>query len=326
MVIFIFFFSLTIFIIKNYSMEKLTKKEFINKARQIHGNKYDYSKVEYKGNKIKICIVCPIHGEFWQEPRTHLNGSGCPKCKKNFKLTTKTWIEKARQIHGDKYDYSKVEYINNKTKICIICPIHGEFWQNPNSHLQGFGCKKCGTYSSKNKQQLGYNKFVQKAKQIHDDKYDYSKVKYVNNATKICIVCPIHGEFWQTPSSHLNGKSGCPFCSSEQNMNENRLFDEIIHNINEDIIRWKKFKWLKNKHKMSLDIYIPSKKIAIEYQGDQHFKKIERDLNKIKLCEEHGVKLLHFTYHKNSCKNWDKYKVYTDINDLMNEINERDII
>ena len=217
-------------------MEKFTKEQFIEKAKKIHGDKYDYSKVEYKGNKIKVCIICPIHGEFWQEPRTHLQGCGCWKCKKNFKLNTKTWIEKAKKIHGDKYDYSKVEYTNNKTKVCIVCPIHGEFWQNPNSHLQGFGCKKCGINSSKEKQILGKIEFIKKANLIHLNKYDYSKVEYINNNTKVCIVCPKHGEFWQTPASHINGKSGCPFCSIEENTNEERLYKSLLISLKEEIV------------------------------------------------------------------------------------------
>ena len=109
----------------------------------MHGDKYDYSNVEYVNNDIKVCIICPIHGEFWQLPNAHLQGHGCCKCANNKKLTTEEFIEKAKEVHGDKYDYSKVEYINNKTKVIITCHIHGEFLQLPNAHLQGHGCDKC---------------------------------------------------------------------------------------------------------------------------------------------------------------------------------------
>ena len=113
-------------------MKKLTTQDFIERARKIHGNFYDYSKVDYKGRDINMCIICPIHGEFWQRPNDHLNGSGCPKCKTNKiisikKMDKKKFIEKSKKIHGDKYDYSKAEYINSKTKVIIICHIHGEF-------------------------------------------------------------------------------------------------------------------------------------------------------------------------------------------------------
>ena len=130
------------------------------------------------------------------------------------KLTTEEFIKKAREVHGDKYNYSKVEYVNSTTKVCIICPKHGEFWQRPNLHLQKKGCPKCGrariaTSSSKSPEQ-----FLQDAKKIHGTKYDYSKTEYVNWQTKVVIICPIHGEFSQSPSSHIHG-NGCPKCGKE---------------------------------------------------------------------------------------------------------------
>ena len=116
---------------------------FITKAREIHGDKYDYSKVDYVNSKTKVCIICPEHMEFWQEANAHLLGQTCPKCSGNHIPTTEEWIKKARKVHGDKYDYSKVDYVNNYTKVCIICPEHMEFWQEANSHLRGHGCPKC---------------------------------------------------------------------------------------------------------------------------------------------------------------------------------------
>lgn len=127
------------------------------------------------------------------------------------KLTTEEFIEKARKVHGNKYNYSQVEYINTKTKVCIICPTHGEFWQTPNKHLNGYGCKKCSGYFVDS-----INSFIEKAKEVHGDKYDYSKSIYVNARIKVCIVCPIHGEFWQEPYVHVGQKCGCPKCSYGQ--------------------------------------------------------------------------------------------------------------
>ena len=186
--------------------KRLTTEEFIEKAREIHGDKYNYSKVVYKSNKIKVCIICPKHGEFWQKPNDHLNGRGCPSCSGLKKLSLEEFIRRAKEVHGDKYDYSKVNYINSNTKVCIICLEHGEFWQNPHDHLNGNGCPKCiSTFK------LTTKEFIRRAKDVHGDKYDYSKTKYVNKRTKICIICPEHGEFWQLPSSHLTG-SGCSKC------------------------------------------------------------------------------------------------------------------
>jgi len=114
-------------------MKKLTTKEFINRAEKIHRNKYDYSLVEYVNTKTKIKIICKKHGIFEQTPNNHLCGKNCPKCHDYNKLTTKEFINKAEKDHGNKYDYSLVEYVNTKTKIKIICKKHGIFEQKPNT-------------------------------------------------------------------------------------------------------------------------------------------------------------------------------------------------
>jgi hypothetical protein len=196
-------------------MKKITTKEFIEKAKQIHGDKYDYSKTEYVNNKTKICIICPIHGEFWQRPSDHLSKCGCPKCgslRSNGKYVDNSIImNKFKEIHDNKYDYSKVEYKGAHTKVCIICPEHGEFWQLPSSHSNGSGCPKCAKKGRISKTNIN---FINEAKLVHSDIYDYSKVDYKGSKEKICIICPKHGEFWQESASHLNG-SGCPKCAKE---------------------------------------------------------------------------------------------------------------
>lgn len=215
---------------------KIDRKErFITKAKENHGDKYDYSKIEYIDAHTKVCIICPKHGEFWITPNSHLNGSGCPECGRNKKMTTEAFIKKAKQIHGDKYDYSKVEYINANTKVCIICPIHGEFLVSPANHLRERGCHKCrsrknivSSYEiSKPMPIKKHTKetFFEKAKKIHGDKYDYSKVNYKNNKTKVCIICPIHGEFWQRPDHHLHGQ-GCKKCSDLIRFENKKVYQE----------------------------------------------------------------------------------------------------
>ena len=129
---------------KRISKRVMSLETFIERARKVHGDKYDYSKVEYKQAHTKVCIICPKHGEFWQTPASHLQGKKCPKCSKpHSKYTKNAFIKKAKEVHGDKYDYSKVEYINSQTKVCIVCPKHGEFWQTPSEHLRKCGCKFC---------------------------------------------------------------------------------------------------------------------------------------------------------------------------------------
>lgn len=129
--------------------KKLTTQEFIERSTKAHDGKYDYSKVEYVNNRTKACIICPVHGEFWQGAGDHLKGFGCGACSGTMKLDTSIFVEKARLIHGDKYDYSKVEYKKNDTKVCIICPIHGEFWQRGYAHTAGHGCSGCKSDKSK---------------------------------------------------------------------------------------------------------------------------------------------------------------------------------
>jgi len=185
---------------------RLTTEEFIEKTKAIHGDKYDYSLVDYKNNKIRVKIVCPEHGPFEQSPNNHLQGKGCPGCSGNIKLTTEKFIKKAKAVHGNKYDYSLVEYKNAKTKVKIVCRVHGSFKQTPHGHLKGYGCPECG-----GSKRLTTEKFIKKAKAVHGNKYDYSLVEYKNTYTKVKIICPIHGIFEQTPGSHLNG-CGCPKC------------------------------------------------------------------------------------------------------------------
>ena len=146
------------------------------------------------------------------------------------KLTTGEFISKSKLIHGDKYDYSKVEYVNNHSKVCIICPEHGEFWQSPEKHLIGQGCVKCSYIERNVKKTDTVEKFIQKSKKIHGNKYDYSKVNYVNTNTKVCIICPKHGEFLITPNNHLRGK-GCPKCNQSKLERDKISFDREISEV-----------------------------------------------------------------------------------------------
>lgn len=194
---------------------KSNTEEFIEKARKIYGDKYDYSKVEYDGIFKPVTIICPLpgHGEFQTIPKKFLRGNAvpCPKCQHRGKpgLTTEEFIEKARKVHGDKYDYSKVDYVDTKTNVTIICPVdgHGEFQQLPSAHLNGSGCPRC--FGNK---KLDTEEFIEKARKVHGDKYDYSAVDYVNAGTKVTIICPIHGPFQQRANEHLSGR-GCRYCA-----------------------------------------------------------------------------------------------------------------
>ena len=187
---------------------KYTKDIFIEKAIEKHGKKYDYSKVNYINSQTKVCIICSKHGEFWQNPNSHLNGRGCPKCgvdslKNKTRRSQEDTIKQFIKIHKDKYNYDNVRYVNNNTLVSIICPEHGEFWQTPHSHLSGQGCPKCAIDKNSRKYRKSLDEFIKEAKEIYGDKYLYDKVKYVNKDTKICVICPKHGEFFITPRNFL---------------------------------------------------------------------------------------------------------------------------
>ena len=124
-----------------------TQEEFLEKCKAVHAGRYDYSKVDYKNSREKVEIGCPSHGSFWQRPRSHLWGSGCPKCGDErigavSRKTQEEFLEECKAVHGDTYDYTQVEYKGIKAKVKILCPSHGEFEQTPDGHLQGKGCLK----------------------------------------------------------------------------------------------------------------------------------------------------------------------------------------
>lgn len=131
------------------------------------------------------------------------------------KLTLEQFIHHSNQQHNYKYDYSLSLYVNNRTPIIIICPVHGEFYTIPNSHTSGQGCPKCGKENGAKLRSLTLEQFLERARLKHGDKYDYSKVNYINSSSKICIVCPKHGDFWQTSSLHINNGTNCPLCAVE---------------------------------------------------------------------------------------------------------------
>lgn len=425
------------------STKRKTTKQFIEEAIKIHGNKYDYSKVEYVNQLTKVCIICPKHGEFWQMPKQHLRGRGCPQCgfetmvkkakspkkqsirkkirrEHNFNRysvpkgikTTDDFIRQAKIIHGDKYDYSKTEYNGKDEFVTIICPIHGEFQQKAVYHLMGRGCIKCGRDANRLKQRYTNEEFIKMLKEIYGDEYDYSKVnykgsqykitlicpkhgeferianelinkkrgcphciqekkknlfslgkelfikksnnifhgfyeynevEYVNNTTKVKITCPKHGIFMCTPANHLRGR-GCPICKSESYVYEERLYNFLKTIFDEkEIIKQYRVKWLTNNK--SLDFFIPKYNIGIEHQGSQHYyktrylsdnddkleKRIENDKIKYQECNDNGVHLLYFSYEINKKPNncfheliFDENKLKETIIQLIKKIKENE--
>ncbi len=209
-------------------MKKQTQEEFIAKSKNIFGDLLDYSKVNYINSHTHVILSCKKHGDFSITPASHIcYKTGCRFCNNNY-YNTQIFIEKAKAIHNDKFIYDKVNFVNTKKHIIIECKNHGEFKQTPSKHLFGQGCPKCKKSSKKN---LDY--FLSKAKSIHNNKYDYSLVKFELMFKKVEIICPKHGSFWQIPANHINHKQGCNQCAREKTRLSLESFIKranIIHN------------------------------------------------------------------------------------------------
>jgi len=294
-------------------MKKLTTEEFIVKAKLVHKDLYDYSNVIYIKSNFKIKIVCRKHGMFYQTPNSHLDGRGCNICSNNTKITTDEFITRAKEIHGNLYNYSFTKYNGRDIKIHIICFVHGTFWQKPSNHIfLKHGCPICS-----NNIKLTTADFIEKANIIHNNTYDYSRVVYgKNNMEKIVIICKKHGEFKQRPINHLTG-TRCPKCNISKG--ENRIITFLDNNRIEYIYQ-KSFFGCNNpmalnpKGKLKYDFYVPSKNLLIEYDGKQHFEVgsnirgkhivTEQELENIKYkdkikdvyANKNGIKLLRIKY------------------------------
>ena len=216
-------------------MNKQTLENFINRANQIHNNKYNYSEFVYVNWKTKVKIICPYHGIFEQRTDHHLNGNGCNKCAAEQRalkklISKEEFIKRANEIHNNYYDYSLFTPCKAKDKIKIICPEHGIFEQTYDHHLhQKSKCPKCSQLHGNNLKKDSLETFIKKANKIHKNRYDYSLVNYIGSKTKIKIICPIHGKFEQQPYNHLM-KKGCYKCSREQNAFSKSGFTKIAKN------------------------------------------------------------------------------------------------
>jgi hypothetical protein len=206
--------------------------DFIKRAAQIHQNKYDYTNSKYAKNNVPIHIICPVHGEFHQTPNAHLAGNGCPKCaigriKTKLKTSNREFIAKSMAVHGERYNYSNINYVNNKINVEIICKIHGSFFQTPQCHIQQTqGCPKCGLIKCGLAGRGNTDGFINQANVIHGNYYDYSLTNYIKSNVKICIICPKHGKFYQKPNAHLMGQ-GCPVCSDTISKPEINFLDYL---------------------------------------------------------------------------------------------------
>lgn len=291
--------------------KRTTTKEFITKSRAIHGNKYMYTNTIYVSAKVNVHIYCPTHGEFHQTPDNHLQGKGCRECaneriRESVQLTQEEAVDKFKVVHGDTYDYSLTNYIRSDKKVRIICKIHGEFQQLPDNHFLGRGCKICGglrTSASRKKWwkinprifNLTHDNVISRFKSTHGDRYRYDLVEYDGCKDKVTIVCEQHGPFLQAAESHMRGQ-GCRTCAKLDSKAEVEIY-EWVQQYFPDVER-------NNRQQLGgkeLDIFIPSKKFAIEFNGLYYHSDsprvsknpITRHKEKTDICKTNGIHLFH---------------------------------
>jgi hypothetical protein len=294
--------------------KRLTTQEVIERFKSIHGNTYDYSLVNYQGDSKKVKIICRYHGIFEQQPACHgRQKQGCPECsreKVNNIIKTRLigndkFIERIEKIFGkDKFDYSKLDYQGAHKDVTLICKDCGNIeTKDPRSFYCGYGCLKCRP-KKRNPKQVTKKQFIERAKKIHGEKYDYSKVNYITLYNEIEIICPKHGSFYQKPTVHIHAKSNCPEC----NVSKGEEAISIWLN-NKDIKYIFQHKIKINNSYHYYDFYLPDYNIIIEYNGLQHYKPIaffggqkgftylqERDKIKKKYCLENQINLLIISY------------------------------
>jgi len=299
-------------LVKIVALKTYSFNEAIKKSKHKHKNKYEYDlRIEYKNTNTYLKIKCKLHGWFYQTATKHIGGQGCPKCGylligEKTKKSLETFMNQANKIHKNFYDYSKSIYQSAHKKILIICPTHGLFEQDANSHLKGGGCSKCSIIKIKEKLSSTTNQFINKAKLIHEDLYDYSKVEYNNSLTKIIIICSIHGEFKQRPVIHLEG-SGCPTCSSSKG--EKKVIKYLKNKKIDYIHQWIDHDCRPNKRLAVFDFMLPILKIIIEYDGEQHFKIKFKPNKDMKAAQIKFKKIKYNDYYKNKWAEINNYKM-----------------
>lgn len=289
---------------KDNLFTKLTQNQVIERMSKAHNDFYDYSKFVYRNSVLKGIIICPKHGEFLQAYNEHYNSKqGCPKCweerrGENRLIPMSDYVDRAKKIHNNYYDYSKVDYnvMDKKdNKVIIICPEHGEFLQSMHHHVnRKQGCSQCS-----GKYKMTTLEYVKKAEKIYKDAYDFCLTVYINRDTNVNVICKKHGLFTKNARLFISG-SGCPKCGGSSG---EKIISSILDKHHIKYIREYKLEQFR------YDFYIPKLNIIIEYDGRQHFDALEyfggleglikikkRDQEKNNLCRAYNIYLIRIPY------------------------------
>ena len=273
--------------------KQLPPENYLARAQATHKNHYSYDISTFRRLKDPVAIMCPTHGAFSQQLGNHLSGAGCPQCAGR----NVDWIERFRTVHGGLYDYSRVVYVGHQDNVEIICGVHGPFFQTPDNHYRGRqGCPSCKGARIRASKQLPVEEFIRRATAVHNGRYLYNNVQFTNVLTGVMsIVCPIHGEFRQSPVNHLAGKVGCTKCNHMKSRGEAAVASYLAM-FTPTISRDRTI--LKPKE---IDIYLPEHKIAVEYCGMYWHSfgdiKAEKEgkhkhFEKYIACKEKGIRLI----------------------------------
>lgn len=302
---------------------------FVEKARKVHKNNYEYLKGSFAKTSSKLQIKCNKCGNvFMQKGSMHLIGHGCPICNHAPTiLNTEIFRERLSRTHPNLFLLSNYKGSNGIVK--VRCKIHNHIFDTTPHRLQyGNNCQKCYDERRGNVLRKSIGQLTIELNEVHGNKYEYPYIEkeYKNNKSKITVLCKKHGEFKSTINKLLIGQ-GCPIC--KESHLEKSIF-KILNEIGVNSIRQKKFDWLKNDRTnlpLSLDFYLPDYNIAIECQGEQHFRPTKnfggiycfektkyRDNIKHRLCNENGIKIIYILVRKSN-----RFLINEEFNGIYNE-------
>lgn len=292
---------------------KMTSEVFLAKMKELYGDSLIFLLPDTFKDTGSVTAICYKHGEIRHQVSYWLSGRGCDYCN-GHKIYGPEFVELAKAVHGDKYDYSQTEEPSRKNSmLTIICPKHGPFKQMAWLHLSGCGCPECVGYPNKKTKEQREKEFIQKARDLFGDKFDYSKVHYVNNDTNVTLICKEHHiEFETSPDTHLRGSGACPMCT--RSIGEAKIYGYLSRHKIEFFTQHKieHNNPLCKRQYLVVDFYIPEYKVVIEYNGKQHYQHVEffhsdgftledqkiRDNTLLDILTSKGIRLLTIKYNE----------------------------
>lgn len=281
---------------------RLGPEDLLKKYQAMHPT-LDFSLADLSDNEGDVTLICPTHGQFTKRRKNLAIGQGCPAC--GYERTGQKMRNKPedmgkifKDVHGDRYTYHWGTYTKSTSPMKMTCKEHGDFWQKPDFHRTGVGCGKCG-YQAVSKYHISnLDNFIEQARKIHGDKYDYSKSVYVHSKEDIEIVCKTHGSFWQRPNNHLMGAI-CPTCSMSQTSRGELEVAEFVKSLGFELETGRLAYWdFEGKKKwLEMDVKVKDMPFAIEYDGLYwHGEQVAaKDLMPFKtnIAQLAGIKLIH---------------------------------